>query len=58
MARAETMALFESIGKKDWHVIISSHILHEVDRISDQVILLSSGYVVCGRRNSQRSQPT
>jgi len=27
-------------------VIISSHILHEVDRISDQVILLSSGYVV------------
>jgi ABC-2 type transport system ATP-binding protein len=27
-------------------VIISSHILHEVDVISDQVILLSNGYVV------------
>ena len=28
------------------HVIISSHILHEVDRISDQVIFISSGYIV------------
>jgi len=27
-------------------VIISSHILHEVDVISDQVILMSNGYVV------------
>ncbi len=27
-------------------MIISSHILHEVDVISDQVILLSNGYVV------------
>ncbi len=46
MARAETIALFQSIGKEGLHVIISSHILHEVDRISDQVVLLSSGYVV------------
>src|SRR5437016_9529383 len=28
------------------HVIISSHILEEVDRISDRVVLMSSGYVV------------
>jgi ABC-2 type transport system ATP-binding protein len=46
MARAESMALFSSLGKQGMHVIISSHILHEVDRISDQVILLNSGYVV------------
>src|SRR6185295_11110426 len=46
MARAESMALFSSLGKEGMHVIISSHILHEVDRISDQVILLNSGYVV------------
>jgi ABC-2 type transport system ATP-binding protein len=46
MARAETMALFRSFGQEGLHVIISSHILHEVDQISDQVILLSSGYVV------------
>ncbi len=46
MARAETMALFQSLGERGLHVIISSHILHEVDQISDQVILLSYGYVV------------
>jgi ABC-2 type transport system ATP-binding protein len=28
------------------HVVISSHILHEVDQVSDRVILLSYGYVV------------
>jgi ABC-2 type transport system ATP-binding protein len=46
LARAEAIALFEQWGKMGRHVIISSHILHEVDRISDQVILLSQGYVV------------
>jgi ABC-2 type transport system ATP-binding protein len=46
LARAEAIALFEQWGKQGKHVIVSSHILHEVDRISDQVILLSQGYVV------------
>src|SRR5256885_8910778 len=46
MARAESIALFETIAKQGMHVIISSHILEEVDRISDPVVLMSSGYVV------------
>ena len=46
LARAEAIALFEAWGKAGRYVIVSSHILHEVDRISDQVILLSHGYVV------------
>ena len=46
LVRAETIALFRSLAEEGVHVIISSHILHEVDAISDQVILLSSGYVV------------
>src|SRR5246500_4067129 len=46
MARAESIALFEALGKEGLHVIISSHILEEVDRISDRVVLMSSGYVV------------
>lgn len=46
IARAEAIALFESLGKQGMHVIISSHILEEVDRISDRVVLMSSGYVV------------
>ncbi len=46
LARAEMMALFRSVARDSSYVIISSHILHEVDAISDQVILLSNGYVV------------
>lgn len=46
MARAESIALFEALGKQGLHVIISSHVLHEVDRISDQVVLMSYGYVI------------
>jgi ABC-2 type transport system ATP-binding protein len=44
--RAETIALFKSLAEDGMHVIISSHILHEVNAISDQVVLLSNGYVL------------
>ncbi len=62
MARAETIALFQEWGQAGRHVIVSSHILHEVDRISDQVILLSHGYVVAegqiqGVRSEVKEQP-
>jgi ABC-2 type transport system ATP-binding protein len=46
MARAESLELFQALGRQGLHVIISSHILHEVDKMSDQVVLISSGYVV------------
>jgi len=46
MAREEMIALFRGLAGAGKHVIISSHILHEVDFISDQVILLNEGYVV------------
>ena len=62
LARAEAIALFRQWGDKGKHVIVSSHILHEVDRISDQVILLSHGYVVAegqiqGVRSEVKEQP-
>src|SRR5215510_558673 len=57
MARAESMALFEALGKEGLHVIISSHVLHEVDKISDQVVLMSYGYVVAeGQIHGVRSE--
>ncbi|HVR97026.1 MAG TPA: AAA family ATPase, partial [Thermoanaerobaculia bacterium] len=46
MARAEVIALFRELAAGGLHVIVSSHILHEVDLISDQVVLLNGGYVV------------
>ena len=59
MARAETIALFEEFGRAGLHVIVSSHILHEVDKISNQVILLSHGYVVAeGQIQGVRSEVT
>jgi ABC-2 type transport system ATP-binding protein len=62
MARAETIELLRAWGGEGRHVLVSSHILHEVDRISDQVILLSQGYVVAegqiqGVRSEVKDQP-
>jgi ABC-2 type transport system ATP-binding protein len=62
LARSEAIALFRQWGEQGRHVIVSSHILHEVDQISDQVILLSQGYVVAegqiqGVRSEVKDQP-
>ena len=46
MVRAETIALFRKLASEGLHLIISSHILHEVDMMSDSVVLLNNGYVV------------
>jgi ABC-2 type transport system ATP-binding protein len=46
MARAESMSLFQELGRQGMHLLISSHILDEVDRISDRVILITGGYLV------------
>ncbi|MCP4247773.1 MAG: ABC transporter ATP-binding protein [bacterium] len=46
MARAEIIDIFQELAATGSLLIISSHILHEVDMISDRVVLLSSGYVV------------
>jgi ABC-2 type transport system ATP-binding protein len=46
MARAESLALFEELSRQGMHLVISSHILDEVDRISDRVVLITGGYLV------------
>ncbi len=57
LARSEMIALFRAAAERECYVIISSHILHEVDIISDQVILLSNGYVVAeGQIQSVRDE--
>jgi ABC-2 type transport system ATP-binding protein len=57
LVRAETIALFRQFASEGRHVVVSSHILHEVDMISDQVILLSGGYVVAeGQIQSVRGE--
>ncbi len=46
MARAEIIRLFRQLADEGLYLILSSHILHEVDMMSDSVILLHNGYVV------------
>jgi ABC-2 type transport system ATP-binding protein len=46
MARAETMRLFRQLAQEGLHLIVSSHILHEVDVLSDRVVLINNGYIV------------
>jgi len=62
MARAEMISLFQEWAGAGRHLIISSHILHEVDLISDQVVLLNEGYVVAegnirGVRSEMENHP-
>jgi ABC-2 type transport system ATP-binding protein len=46
LVRAETVALFHEFAAQDRHVILSSHVLQEVDVISDQVIFIANGMIV------------
>jgi ABC-2 type transport system ATP-binding protein len=46
MVRSETIALFRKLAAEGLHLIVSSHILHEVDMMSDRVVLLNNGYIV------------
>ena len=62
MARAEIIRLFRSLADAGMYLIISSHILHEVDMMSDSVVLMHNGYVVAegevhGVRDEIHEQP-
>jgi ABC-2 type transport system ATP-binding protein len=46
LVRAETIALFRVWANEGKHVILSSHVLQEVDLISDQVVLIANGTIV------------
>lgn len=57
LVRAETISLFQTLARQGKYLIISSQVLHEVDMVSDQVILLSNGYVVAeGQIHEVRSE--
>ncbi len=46
LVRAETIALFRQYATEGRHVILSSHVLQEVDVFSDQVILIANGMII------------
>ena len=62
MARAETIRLFRELARDGMHLIVSSHILHEVDMMSDRVVLINNGYIlaeggVSGVREEMEEHP-
>ncbi len=62
MARAETIRVFQALAAQGLYLIISSHILHEVDMMSDRVVLINNGYIlaegaVTGVRDEIEDQP-
>jgi ABC-2 type transport system ATP-binding protein len=46
LVRAETIAMFREYASQGRHVVLSSHVLQEVDVISDQVILIANGAII------------
>jgi len=46
LARSETVELFRAFAAEGRVLIISSHVLHEVDELADRVVLVHGGYVV------------
>lgn len=46
LARAEVIDLLRGFAAEGRTVVISSHILHEVDELSDRVVLVHGGYIV------------
>ena len=46
LARAEVLDLLRSFAGEGRTIVVSSHILHEVDELSDRVVLVHGGYIV------------
>lgn len=46
MARSELIGLFRDWASEGRHVLVSSHILHEVDMIADQIVFVDNGTIV------------
>ncbi|MBN1901451.1 ABC transporter ATP-binding protein [Candidatus Sumerlaeota bacterium] len=46
LGRYEMIDLIKSYGKEGRNVLISSHILHEIETMTDNILMLSNGYLL------------
>lgn len=43
VGRAQLLALFHRLGASGRHLIVSSHVLYEVERLTEQIVMISNG---------------
>jgi ABC-2 type transport system ATP-binding protein len=43
LVRADMIALFQELGRSGVHVLISSHVLHEIESVTENILLLHRG---------------
>lgn len=53
VGRREMMTLFADYAREGRTLILSSHILHEVEQMTDSILMMSNGYVVAEGRVGQ-----
>lgn len=46
VGRREMMQLFQDYAREGRTILLSSHILHEIERMTDRVLMMSNGYVL------------
>ncbi|HNY26552.1 MAG TPA: ABC transporter ATP-binding protein [Candidatus Sumerlaeota bacterium] len=46
VGRHEMMQLFSTYAREGRTILISSHILHEIDRLTNRILMMSNGYVM------------
>ncbi len=46
VGRAKFLALFRSLAASGHHLIISTHVLHEVERLTDNIVMISNGRAI------------
>lgn len=62
VGRREMMQLFAQFGREGCTIILASHILHEIEQMTDHILMMSNGYVlaegqVCHVRDLLRKHP-
>lgn len=46
VGRREMMQLFAEYGKQGRTIVLASHILHEIEQMTDHILMMSNGYVL------------
>lgn len=46
VGRARLLKLFQELAAAGHHLIISSHVLHEVERLTDNIVMISNGQAI------------